>query len=204
MKKLWLCILLVTSIGVQAKNEGLPGMYPTESTVETVDFNLVYKNIRKEEGYYVNHPNDLGKRTYAGITEKHNKDWLGWYYVNKHNLKWNEQVKGKDSLMVEMLVKDYYLDIWVKEGFIKLRNQEVANYLFDMRVHMFRTQTVNLINSNFGFSNDKRELGWVKPEFDYLDINVLKKARVNYYLKLIKRKPTQITFKKNWLKRAKK
>lgn len=203
MKVLWFTIIL-TLLLVHESTEAT-FIKPTE-TVEEVkyaDFRIAYNHVRKEEGFYSNHPNDLGKETYAGITKKYNPNWYGWNYVNKYRLKQNEPVTGIDSLITEFYVQDFYLDIWVKEGFYKLTNQEVANYLFDTRVNLSRKQTIKLLNRTYSTPVVNTEQ-WILSSMDHYNITLLKKTRTNYYLNRIKANPSQIVWKKGWLKRANK
>lgn len=202
MKKLWLVILLLVGPIVQTKES------PIESKPETVkiqkaEFRLSYEKIRKHEGYYVNNPVDKGKETYAGITRVSNPEWRGWSYISRYPLRWNQSVTGKDSTIVEFHVMDYYLDIWVKEGFMNLKNQEIADYLFDTRIHLSKKYTVRLLNKTFKTHVNHRKDEWVTSDMDTLDLATFKKARHDYYLRLIKRDSTQVIFKKNWLRRAK-
>ncbi len=203
MKVLWLSIL-ITFMTVRISSETTL-IKPSDITleVEYVDFKIAYNRVRKEEGYYSNHPKDLGKETYAGITKKYNPTWYGWNYVDKYQLKQNQPVTGVDSLITEYYVQDFYLDIWVKEGFYLLQNQEVANYLFDTRVNLSRKQTIKLLNRTYSTPVVNTEQ-WVLSSMDHYNITLLKKTRTNYYLTRIKANPSQVVWKKGWLKRANK
>lgn len=160
-----------------------------------VDFVIAYSLVRKAEGNYVNHPNDKGKRTYAGITSKYNPNWYGWRYI-KHNPKWNTHIPK-----AEMWVLDYYLDIWIKEGFDELSNQELANYLFDTRINLSRKQTVKLLNKVFKINRINKDK-WITKNLDTLNVDNLRLARIAYYNNIIKKDSSQIVFKKSWIKRA--
>jgi len=202
MKKVWLSILIIL-VSVQSSTEAIPNVKTDTKTEKKADFRIAYNKVRQEEGYYANHPHDLGKKTYAGITKKYNPDWYGWKYIDKYKLQQNQQVTGKDSLMTEFYVLDYYLTIWVKEGFNTLTNQEVANYLFDLRIHVSRRQAIKLINRAYNTNYVNTEY-WVDNTLDTFDLTTLKEVRTEYYLKRIKSNPTQIVWKKGWLKRANK
>ena len=204
MKKIWLCIitLLVTiNSATEATLIKSTSSLVEDKSIQYADFTLAYKQVREEEGYYSNHPNDLGKETYAGITKRYNPDWYGWNYVDKYNLKQNQYVPKQDSLMTEFYVLDFYLTIWVKEGFDQLTNQTIANYLFDMRVNLSRRQTIKLLQqiSTLPIVNTEK---WVLSSMDSLDITLLKKARTAYYLNRIKKNPSQLVWRKGWLRRA--
>lgn len=204
MKKLWLTVLILM-VSIHSSTEAGFTKLNLITTIEIkyVDFRTAYNKVRKEEGYYSNHPKDFGKRTYAGITQKYNPDWYGWTYVNKYRLNQNQQVTGIDSIYVEFYVLDFYLDIWIGEGFHRLTNQVVADYLFDTRIHLSRKQTIKLLNKTYSLSIAMTE-DWVDDRLDSIDLALLKQTRKNYYLNRIKSNPSQIVWKRGWLKRANK
>lgn len=174
----------------------------TVSTLDLVNlkkanFLLTYKKIRWEEGNYVNDSLDLGKETYGGVTAKYNPDWYGWRYISSKNLKYNQYVAE-----AEPWVLDYYVTIWVREGFYRLSNQEVANYLFDTRVHLSRKQTIRLINRAYNLSLDENNEDWITLQLSRLNLTPLREERINYYKWLINKIPTQKKWWKNWQARA--
>ena len=202
MKKLILCVLSVL-LTFNAPTVAENRVYEEpKKVIVYADFRSAYNRLRKYEGFYANHKDDLGKVTYAGITKKYNSNWYGWNYIDRYNLKPNEQVTGQDSLIVEFYVLDYYLDIWISEGFDKLKNQAIANYLFDMRVHMSRRQTIKLLNKLYPTADLKMRKEWVDPILDKIDLQWLKNARLKYYDHLMKKNPKQNFWKKGWTKRA--
>ncbi len=202
MKIILLCLVFLLTNPDTSTEAVIYPISKIKSTIQTVDFITAYNKIRKEEGFYSNHPNDKGAKTYCGITQKYNPDWYGWNYLNKYQLTQNQAVTGKDSLIVEHYVMDYYLDIWITEGFYTLTNQQIANYLFDMRIHIARKRTITLINTSHKTLQIQNKLFWITPQLNSLNINQLKEERSKYYLSFIKKYPEQTIWKKGWLKRA--
>jgi hypothetical protein len=191
----------------------------------TVDFKVTYDLIRQWEGNYVNHPHDRGGETYGGITRKYHPEWSGWKYINGKQLKRHEEVSE-----AEMWVLDFYLDIWIKEGFYSLKNQTLANALFDLRVHVGKRNTlkiVNIILQSMGEQEVAPGAKWVysletvdrwdeyhtAPTHPSLNIIVtnsspvdiflekLKKYRTNYYFNIVNRDDTQKVFIQGWMNR---
>lgn len=161
------------------------------------DFRIAYKLILKHEGYWVNDPSDAGGETYCGITKRFSKDWYGWRYVDAtKNKKWNDSIPE-----ATMWVLDFYLSIWAAEGFYKLENQEIANYVFDTRIHLHTKQTIKLINETYGY-DFSTNTNWIDNRLDTVRLCDLQERRKQFYLRLIKRKPHYIKFKRNWLRRA--
>lgn len=194
MKYLLCFLCLCLSFRTQ---EAMPFSGKTTIKITSISFIEAYCKVRELEGNYVNDPLDLGKETYAGITTRYNPDWYGWRYIKNKKLKRCQYVPE-----AELWVLDYYLDIWVKEGFYKLRNQEVANYLFDTRIHLSQKRTIQLINDTYNLKIDNNA-EWITYKLNRIDLSKLREARINYYYKRFKKNPTQLKFKRNWLRRAK-
>ncbi len=144
--------------------------------------------VLKYEGGLANHPLDKGGRTYAGITYKWNKKWNGWNRLNSQEL-------------LDYWVLDYYLNVWITEGFDQLENQAVANYLFDTRINISRKKCINLLNKRLNL-NVKYSKRWIEPRFDSIDLDKLRLERMNYYRQLVVRNYTQKVFLNGWIKRA--
>jgi hypothetical protein len=160
------------------------------------EFAITYQKIRYYEGYYANDPADPGGKTYAGITYRWNPDWYGWRYIDFNKIKYNERVEA-----CEIWILDYYLDIWVSEGFYKLKNQSVANYLFDMRVNNSRKTTIKLCNKLKGVSVKYQE-EWVTEKLDSIDLKGLSRLRTNHYHNLVRNSPEKRKFLDGWLRRS--
>lgn len=195
MKVLWITLLLIGLTAVAADER------PLEKTKKVIvekkaSFQAAYQKIRKEEGYYNNDPVDLGGETYAGITMRYNPEWYGWRYIHGKKFKRNQY-----SPEAEFWVLDYYLTIWVKEGFYDLHDQDIANYLFDTRVNISSYETIRLLNryhqANLEFIDN-----WVHPRLDSMNLNTFRKSRIHYYSRIIKKRPEQIKWKKAWFARA--
>lgn len=152
------------------------------------NFLLALEVIRKHEGGLANHPMDKGGVTYAGITYKWNRDWRGWKNLN-------------NKLLLDYWILDYYLHIWVTEGFDQLENQAVANYLFDTRINLSRKNCLKLLNKRLGL-NVKLTKRWVEQRLDTVDLELFRAERIKYYRYLVVRNPSQKVFIKGWLNRA--
>lgn len=177
--------------------------------IRTADFMTTLNYLLEHEGYYANVKHDRGKETYSGITRKYNPKWYGWKYIDKYKrngkVKWNTRIQELDYWVL-----DFYLDIWVKEGFYKLKDQSVANYLFDFRVHAgyAGVKTVKKVMKEMGYEVDVDK---VFTEDNLLLINKinkrkflkkLKKERISYYTRIVNHDDTQKVFLSHWISRA--
>lgn len=195
MKRLWITLLLIGFAVTHADERPLDKRDRTVDK-QRVSFLLAFEKIKREEGYYNNDPDDLGGETYAGITMKYNPSWYGWRYIHGKKFKRNQM-----SPEADFWVLDYYLNIWVKEGFYDLHDQDVANYLFDTRVNISSRQTIKLLNyyhkTDLEFTDN-----WVRTRLDSIDLKEFRRHRATYYTILVRRRPEQVKWKKAWLDRA--
>lgn len=194
----FIVFILILLISVSSLNRG--EVYKKETIVITqpkkASFIIAYSKLRRWEGNYVNDPDDFGLETYGGVTRRYNPKWYGWRHIHaKKDKKWNDSIPE-----AEFWTMDYYLTIWVREGFYNLENQDVANYLFDIRIHLYKN-SVKLINETYGY-NYRLNNNWVDTRLDSIDLCYLQERRKRFYLELIRRKPHYKKFKKNWLRRA--
>lgn len=200
MRLLFLLLLLP----LLTNSRGLP---QSTTLPVTASFREAYEYVRRFEGNYVNIRLDRGGETYGGITRKYNPEWYGWRYVDKY-----PNIRHTFVPEAEFWVMDYYLTIWVKEGFYKIKNQQVANYLFDMRVHLSKYRAIDMLDKLGVDVDDESEWvpddrwewdggQWVKISINNIDLTKLSEIRKRYYLRIVERSPHQKIFIKGWLRR---
>lgn len=174
---------------------------------QKLSFVIAYERLRYFEGNYAYQKYDKGGETYGGVARKYNKGWYGWKYIDKNRktLKQNKLIPE-----AELWVLDFYLDIWVKEEFYNIQNQDVANYVFDFRINSYHSaikrvqETLNLMGQKIEVtkkmdSSTIRAINNVPP---HLFISKLKHSRISLYKKIISRDSNQKIFYKNWVNRA--
>lgn len=181
--------------------------------VKKADFRTALHHLLSHEGYYVNDPDDRGKETYGGISRKYNPNWWGWNFIDRYKRD-NGPIKRYTHFPeLDFWVLDYYIDIWVKEQFYLLRDQQVANYVLDFRVNgttgarlinktliqlgHHQVTTINKIDSTTIQAINATD----KDQF----LVTLRDRRVSYYKGIVDRDTTntQHRFLKHWLYRAK-
>lgn len=174
------------------------------------DFRVTLKYLLNHEGYYVNHPNDYGLETYAGISRRYNPDSKIWkkvdQYKRQNRVKWNDSIPG-----LKYLVIDYYVSIWVKEDFFYIQDQDIANYTMDIRVNSEK-KGVKIIQEALNSVNLETP---ITGKMDIITVNNLNKVnkwqflcilmskRIELYTKIVNRSPNQIIFMKHWISRVK-
>lgn len=176
----------------------------------TADFRATLNHILIYEGYYANVEHDKGRETYAGITRRYNPEWYGWRHIDRykrHNrIRHNERI---DSELLDFWVMDYYLNVWVKEGFYLLKDQEVANYLFDFRINAtIGTRLTKKVISEMGYvitvdnKFTERDMRLINKISKKKFLRELQARRVSFYHGIVIANGTQRKFLNHWLKRA--
>jgi lysozyme family protein len=205
MKKIF--TLLFLFIWVTTNEAPLPPSLPNK---QKASFLIAYIITGSYEGGYANVPNDLGEETYRGISRKFCKDWHGWSHIDEYKLKCGPPERNYYfNDLTDWHVTEFYVDIWVKEGFFDLENQLVANYLFDFRVHSpigvkIIQQQLNQYGNKFELDNQMNsEMVAALNKIDSKDfLKCIKKKRIDFYKNLADHIPSQKKFLSHWLKRA--
>lgn len=204
-----LSLLICTSASQEAN---LPLRERTTERVTIVaHFNAVYDSLRKWEGNYSNIPHDRGKETYGGITRRYNPDWYGWKYIDLEKSKYGGSINRHHRVdNAELWVKDFYLDLWVKQGFNKIENFHLAYYLFDTRVnHNSSPRLINRVLIDMGYNRVeiRKNKEWIGNWINGLDseefISKLSHERMKLYHWLVRKDKSQKDFLEGWTKRAK-
>ena len=115
------------------------------------NFDEAYQRTLKFEGGWVNDDNDSGKETYKGISRVYEKNWEGWKIVDAYKKKPNfpknlETDKKLQELVKSCYRKNYWNAIWGD----KIRNQGVANDLYDAAVNMGVGTSIKLSECQHG------------------------------------------------------
>lgn len=121
-------------------------------------FVTAYKKTMGHEAYYSNRSSDRGGETYKGITRRWYPDWPGWIVI--------DSVSNKEDLPSIMplndMVQEFYLvEFWDKIKGYSLRNQDLADFLFDTAVitgvpdaNKYLQEALNFCNRNGYIYND--------------------------------------------------
>ena len=201
-------------IWVTAEEAPLPYSPPHKQEapflIPKASFLIAYKIIGSYEGGYANVVNDLGEETYRGISRKFCKDWRGWSRIDKYKLKCGPPDQNYYfNDLTDWYVTDFYLDIWIKEGFSDLENQAIANYLFDFRVHSpigvkMIQRVLNDCGNSFELDNQMNaKMVVALNKIDATDFLLsIKTKRIDFYNHVVAHNPSQEKFLCHWLKRA--
>jgi len=178
--------------------------------IPKASFLIAYGITGSYEGGYADVVNDLGEETYRGISRKLCKDWRGWSRIDEYKRKCGPpELNYFFNDLTDWSVTDFYLDIWINEGFSELENQAIANYLFDFRVHSpiavkMIQRVLNDCGNSFELDNQMNaEMIAALNKIDAIDFLLsIKKKRIDFYNHVVDRNPTQQKFLCHWLQRA--
>jgi len=115
------------------------------------DFITAYNRTGKFEGGYVNDPNDNGGETYFGIARKSHPNWEGWSIIDSQKKKvgFPKNLSDKRSSLVTLEQKFYKTNYWDIVWGDKIKNQFVANDMYDTAVNMGCGTSVKLSERQF-------------------------------------------------------
>jgi hypothetical protein len=196
-------IILLISLVLFTPKEEVRVPLPEVKCYYDTYFPTIYSKIRTSEGNYVFIKGDKGLETYGGISRRYYPNWYGWRYVDLKKRVRNEKVEE-----AEFWVLDHYLNIWVREGFYKVRDPLIAYTLFDFRIHSSpRTleKKVNNVLNELGYGPVKVEGEWIDDRFNQLDPRefelLIKIQRLKLFNSLVARDSSQLQFYLGWSNR---
>lgn len=198
------------------------------------NFTPAYAKTVGHEGGYSNHSADLGKETYRGVSRRFFPQWAGWPIVDQikqSNQRGNWDRALSENGQLQGLVFDFYkAEFWDKMSGDNIRNQRIAEELFDTAVNMgarravrFLQKALNALNRNQRSWQNIRIDGDLGPTtLKMLDIieptvydrgselsldaeTLLKMLNVQqgmHYMNLMDKNESQEEFARGWFKRV--
>lgn len=197
-------VLFLFVFGERGLSFDEPIVYPSKPIEREQHFRYVYEHIRRIEGTYVNHWADRGGETYGGISRRLHPDWYGWTYIDRA-----KPLERYDSVPpAEFWAMDFYLDLWVSEGFEIIEDRNVALNLFDFRIHSSPRTVTKLTNRVLVQMGCKPVIfgrDWIDNRFNRVDpdefVALLKKQRLYLFHYLVNKDPDQRVFLDGWKNR---
>lgn len=161
------------------------------------DFEKAILIILKHEGGYVDHPSDPGGATNRGIT-------FGLFkqYAEQFNL--NKTKEGLKQLTEGEAKEIYRRHFWDKMRGNEIKSQKIAEIVFDGYVNMGKP-ALKLLQKQIGVAVDgiigAGSIAVLNQASEVVVFQGYKEARIDYYLRLVERKPQLAVFKNGWLNR---
>lgn len=170
-------------------------------------FNLAFSKMLSHEGGYVNDPDDLGGETYKGIARNSHGSWIGWYQIDQSKSKPNFPKSLEANTKLQNLVEQFYLDtFWQPLKADQIQNQTSAASVFDFAVNSGISNSVRLVQSIVGTQidgviGDKTLIKINSMDFGHFQA-ALTVAKIEYYMNIIRRRPTSKKFLLGWISRS--
>ncbi|WP_300794288.1 glycosyl hydrolase 108 family protein [uncultured Bacteroides sp.] len=117
------------------------------------NFEKALELVLKNEGGYVNDPNDNGGETYKGVSRRANPQWSGWKIIDGYKKKYKDFKKKLDSdNELQKCVKSLYRsNYWNPIKGDDLVHQDMAEEMFDAAVNFGITKAIKLAQKTVGF-----------------------------------------------------
>ncbi|MDD3488327.1 MAG: glycosyl hydrolase 108 family protein [Paludibacter sp.] len=170
-------------------------------------FNLALLKVLSHEGGYVNDPDDLGGETYKGIARNSHSSWSGWQIIDKSKKDKSFPVKIVNDVNLQQLVEQFYFELfWQPLKADQIQNQTSAESVFDFAVNSGLSTSVRLVQSIAGTKIDgiigAQTLNKINSiDFGYFQA-ALTVAKIEYYMNIIRRRPTSKKFLLGWISRS--
>lgn len=112
-----------------------------------------YKRTSVYEGGYANDPADRGGETWKGIARNMHPHWSGWVIIDTFRPKqgFPENLKKVDVL--EWSVQKFYQEkFWLPIWGDKIKDQDIANDIYDMAVNAGVQEAINIAEAASGMA----------------------------------------------------
>lgn len=121
------------------------------------NFEIAYRRTEGYEGrnVYTITPGDAGGETWSGISRRANPAWGGWKIIDAiPNKKHNQVISTSEltRLKLELYRQNYWNPVWGD----KIKEQVVANDMYDTAVNMGVGTSIKLSQRQFGLSQTGR------------------------------------------------
>lgn len=121
------------------------------------DFLTAFQRTEKNEGknIWTKTPGDAGGETWSGISRKANPTWAGWKIIDGIKNKKNGQ-KISSPELEELKRSLYRSNYWEPVWGDKIKNQKVANDLYDTGVNVGPSVSIKLSERQFNMKETGR------------------------------------------------
>lgn len=177
-------------------------------------FEKALPGVLKHEGFYVNHPNDPGAETYAGISRKHWPNWAGWAIIDREKKEQGGKLPRNYKIQdynLDVLIASFYKKYWNESRAGEIQHQDTAQLYFDHAVNAGSGRAATILQRAIGRSGNLdividgaigpktiAAANATKPEKLYA---LLFEERKMYYNKLAQQNPSLAVFLKGWMNR---
>lgn len=161
----------------------------------------------KNEGLYVNDPNDSGGETFRGVSRKNNPQWAGWAIVDsmkqEKNFPQNLTANTELGVLVATLYRAKY---WDKIRGNEISNQVVADTIFDFAVNAGSRTSVKLAQIIVGVKVDgvlgSKTLLAINSQDEKVFIPTFAITKIARYVQICGKRPSNRKYFYGWVRRT--
>jgi len=171
------------------------------------DFKQAFDKLMKNEGGYVNDSVDRGGETYKGVSRNNWPNWQGWKAIDdaRNSMDFPHNLDFINTLQANIYF--FYKDeFWKRIKGDDIKDQEIAESLFDYAVNAGVKTAVKLIQEASGVDTDGilgvhtlGTLNSIRPELLLLRFMNLK---IHRYIKICRKNKSQKKFFYGWFSRS--
>jgi lysozyme family protein len=170
-------------------------------------FSNAFQIVLKNEGGYVNDPNDPGGETYKGIARNINSKWDGWVAVDLQKKQPNFPGNLDSNVDLQEKVQDFYqANYWDRIKGDNITNDEVATSIFDFAVNAGVATSASLAQMVVGVDADGvigdetvAKINEFNPDHFSAAFAIAKIAR---YINIVKKRPSSQKYFYGWVRRT--
>lgn len=171
------------------------------------NFKPAFELMIGHEGGYVNDPSDPGGETYKGVARKIHPDWSGWPMIDlfKTHASFPSMLDGNTELQGK--VESFYLNkFWLRTGGDLIKNQDVAESIFDFGVNAGVGTSVELAQKVVGAYPDGKFGIHTADAINAFDpdhfLAAFALAKIARYVSICKKRPESKKYFFGWVCRA--
>ena len=170
-------------------------------------FKTAFPLLLAHEGGYVKDPDDPGGETYRGVARKIWPRWEGWDTLDYLKTQSGFPSNLDNNSVLQDLIHDFYKNnFWDRIKGEQIKDQEVANSIFDFAVNAGVRTSSGLAQMVVGADTD----GIIGPKtLEKLNIfdsdhflAAFTVAKIARYVSIIKKRPTSRKYLYGWVRRA--
>ena len=171
------------------------------------DFEKAFELVLKNEGGYVNDPDDAGGETYKGVARNRNANWAGWINVDLLKQRGGFPQNLEQDIDLQILIKDLYaVKYWHTVRGDQIENQDIATSIFDFGVNAGPATSSRMAQLSCGATVDGvigdktlEKLNQIEPE---LFLAQFKLAKIARYIHICKKNHKYKKFLLGWTTRT--
>jgi len=171
------------------------------------DFHKALDVVLKNEGGYVNDPQDPGGETYKGVARNRNPSWPGWVQVDilKNARGFPENLAGDHELQ-RAVKRIYEINYWHKVRGDEIEVQETALSIFDFGVNCGPVASSKLAQMSAGAKVDgvigKKTIAKINGMDTELFLSRFALFKLARYVNICEKRPASRKFFYGWCRRT--